>query len=41
MEAFLAAFKDAMVIVLLVAAGIQFGFGEVVESIIIFLVLLL
>ncbi|OES43504.1 calcium-translocating P-type ATPase, PMCA-type [Domibacillus iocasae] len=38
---FLETFKDAMVIVLLVAAGIQLALGEVVESIIIFLVLLL
>lgn len=38
---FLATFKDAMVIVLLIAAGIQLVLGEVVESVIIFLVLLL
>ncbi|MEM1504045.1 cation-translocating P-type ATPase [Domibacillus sp. 8LH] len=38
---FLATFKDAMVIVLLVAAGIQLVLGEAVESVIIFLVLLL
>lgn len=38
---FLRTFKDAMVIVLLVAAGVQLALGEVVESIIIFLVLLL
>ncbi|MEC0304175.1 cation-translocating P-type ATPase [Terribacillus saccharophilus] len=38
---FLATFKDAMVIVLLVAAAVQLALGEVVESIIIFLVILL
>ncbi|OXS75634.1 cation-translocating P-type ATPase [Domibacillus enclensis] len=38
---FFMTFKDAMVIVLLVAAGIQLVLGEVVESVIIFLVLLL
>ncbi|MFD1852037.1 cation-translocating P-type ATPase [Oceanobacillus bengalensis] len=38
---FVETFKDAMVIVLLVAAGIQLILGEIVESVIIFLVLLL
>ncbi|WP_369901457.1 cation-translocating P-type ATPase [Bacillus manliponensis] len=38
---FLETFKDPMVIVLLAAAGVQILIGEVVESVIIFLVLLL
>ncbi|AVR01195.1 ATPase [Oceanobacillus iheyensis] len=38
---FLETFKDSMVIVLLVAAGIQLLLGEVIESLIIFLVLLI
>ncbi|WP_338752697.1 cation-translocating P-type ATPase [Bacillus sp. FJAT-52991] len=38
---FLETFKDPMVVVLLVAAGVQIVIGEVVESIIIFLVLLI
>lgn len=38
---FLESFKDPMVIVLLAAAGIQILLGEIVESLIIFLVLLL
>ncbi|CDO04576.1 Calcium-transporting ATPase [Oceanobacillus picturae] len=38
---FLETFKDSMVIVLLVAAGIQLLLGEVMESLIIFLVLLI
>ncbi|WP_100404084.1 cation-translocating P-type ATPase [Bacillus sp. FJAT-42315] len=38
---FLETFKDPMVVVLLVAAGVQILIGEVVESIIIFLVLLI
>lgn len=38
---FLETFKDPMVIVLLIAAGVQVILGEVVESLIIFLVLLL
>lgn len=38
---FLLTFKDPMVIVLLIAAGVQLILGEVVESIIIFIVLLL
>ncbi|MFD2629774.1 cation-translocating P-type ATPase [Oceanobacillus kapialis] len=38
---FLETFKDSMVIVLLVAAGIQLVLGEVIESLIIFLVLLI
>ncbi|RLL42736.1 cation-translocating P-type ATPase [Oceanobacillus piezotolerans] len=38
---FLETFKDPMVIVLLIAAGVQLLLGEIVESIIIFIVLLL
>jgi len=38
---FLETFKDSMVIVLLIAAGVQLALGEVVESIIIFLVLII
>ena len=38
---FLETFKDPMVIVLLVAAGIQVVLGEIAESLIIFLVLLI
>ncbi|CAM4008512.1 cation-translocating P-type ATPase [Mesobacillus zeae] len=38
---FLETFKDAMVIVLLAAAGVQILLGELVESLIIFLVLLI
>ncbi|RKQ33526.1 cation-translocating P-type ATPase [Oceanobacillus halophilus] len=38
---FLETFKDPMVVVLLVAAGVQLILGEVVESIIIFIVLIL
>ncbi|WP_203364670.1 cation-translocating P-type ATPase [Bacillus sp. REN10] len=38
---FLETFKDPMVVVLLAAAGIQIAIGEVVESMIIFLVLLI
>ncbi|WP_042221210.1 cation-translocating P-type ATPase [Oceanobacillus manasiensis] len=38
---FLETFKDSMVIVLLIAAGIQLLLGEVIESLIIFLVLLI
>ncbi|SHG19228.1 cation-translocating P-type ATPase [Ornithinibacillus halophilus] len=38
---FLETFKDPMVIVLLIAAGVQLVLGEIVESIIIFLVLIL
>ncbi|NGP46214.1 cation-translocating P-type ATPase [Bacillaceae bacterium SIJ1] len=38
---FLLTFKDPMVIVLLAAAGVQIAIGEVVESFIIFLVLLI
>lgn len=38
---FLEAFKDPMVIILLIAAGVQVALGEIVESIIILLVLVL
>lgn len=38
---FLETFKDPMVVILLIAAGVQLILGEVVESVIIFLVLLL
>ncbi len=38
---FLETFKDAMVVVLLIAAIVQLVLGEVIESIIIFLVILL
>ncbi|MUK88846.1 HAD-IC family P-type ATPase [Ornithinibacillus sp. L9] len=38
---FLETFKDPMVIVLLIAAGVQLVLGEIVESVIIFLVLIL
>lgn len=38
---FLETFKDSMVIVLLIAAGVQLILGEVVESLIIFLVLII
>lgn len=38
---FLETFKDSMVIVLLIAAGVQIILGEIVESIIIFLVLII
>lgn len=38
---FLETFKDAMVVVLLIAAGVQLVLGEVIESIIIFIVILL
>ncbi|KAB2331277.1 cation-translocating P-type ATPase [Bacillus mesophilum] len=38
---FLETFKDSMVIVLLIAAGVQLVLGEVVESLIIFLVLII
>jgi P-type Ca2+ transporter type 2C len=38
---FLETFKDPMVIVLLVAAGVQIVLGEIVESIIIFIVILI
>lgn len=38
---FLETFKDPMVIVLLIVAGVQVILGEVVESLIIFLVLIL
>ncbi|SDD56989.1 Cation transporter/ATPase, N-terminus [Terribacillus halophilus] len=38
---FLGTFEDAMVIVLLVAAAVQLALGEVVESVIIFLVIIL
>ena len=38
---FLETFKDVMVIVLLVAAGVQIVLGEIVESIIIFVVILI
>ena len=38
---FIETFKDAMVIVLLVAAGVQILLGEIVESIIIFVVILI
>lgn len=38
---FLEAFKDPMVIILLIAAGVQVALGEIVESIIILLVLIL
>ena len=40
-QLFLESFKDPMVIVLLIAAGVQVALGEVVESIIILLVLIL
>ncbi|MFA9557619.1 cation-translocating P-type ATPase [Evansella sp. AB-rgal1] len=38
---FLESFKDAMVVVLLIAAGVQLVLGEYVESIIIFIVLIM
>src|SRR5699024_4544382 len=38
---FLETFKDAMVVVLLAAAGVQILLGEIAESLIIFLVLLI
>ncbi|WP_019241637.1 MULTISPECIES: cation-translocating P-type ATPase [Bacillus] len=38
---FLENFKDPMVIVLLIAAGVQIALGEIVESVIIFLVLVI
>ncbi|KOS66876.1 ATPase [Lysinibacillus contaminans] len=38
---FIETFKDAMVIVLLVAAGVQILLGEIVESVIIFVVILI
>ncbi|WP_138419928.1 cation-translocating P-type ATPase [Aquibacillus sediminis] len=41
LELFLATFKDSMVIVLLIAAGVQLVLGEIVESVIIFLVVIL
>lgn len=41
LKLFLETFKDAMVIVLLVAAGVQIALGEIAESAIIFLVLII
>ncbi|MDG5788800.1 cation-translocating P-type ATPase [Evansella sp. AB-P1] len=41
LQLFLESFKDAMVVVLLIAAGVQLVLGEYVESIIIFIVLVM